>query len=380
LLIEADVAFLFIGGAHQVYHLAPVAAALSNDEPNLIVQCLCCDDETEEALSGVKRSLASTRLRITRVAVPRAGVWLARLLRRRSAEKGPLLMRMAFRLRGARAIVVPERTSAVLRYFGWRRLLIHFRHGAGDRAPRSERRLKAFDLIVVPGEKDAERAIQVHHVDPKRVRVGGYVKLDYLSATLASPKGRLFDDARPVVVYNPHFDPRLSSWPMAEQVVAKFLDQDRYNLVFAPHVRVTEDLSPDEIAGWHRLARPGRVIVDLGSPRLLDMSYLRGADVYLGDMSSQLYEFLVEPRPAAFLNAHGVSWRQDQRYAGWHLGEVVERPEDVIAAIDRAVAGHALVAAEQEAAVRRAFGEYRGASKRGARFVAESVRNMRGTV
>src|SRR3546814_6562081 len=74
-----------------------------------------------------------------------------------------------------------------------RTLFIHFRHGAGDRAPRSEKRLKAFDLIVEPGIKDVRRAIAVQHIDPARLRSCGYVKLDFIARRGPSPT-RLFDN------------------------------------------------------------------------------------------------------------------------------------------------------------------------------------------
>lgn len=55
------------------------------------------------------------------------------------------------------------------------------------------------------------------------------------------------------------------------------------------------------------------MIVDLDSPRLVEMTYTLTADIYLGDLSSQLYEFLIRPRPVAFINAHRVDWQK--RYA-----------------------------------------------------------------
>ncbi|MBW8911626.1 MAG: hypothetical protein JF564_07015 [Sphingomonas sp.] len=161
--------------------------------------------------------------------------------------------------------------------------MIHFRHGAGDRAPSSERRLKAFDLIVVPGEKDVERAIKRHHVDPSRVRVGGYVKLDYLRHH-ARVGARLFDNDRPTILYNPHFDHALSSMDVARTVVETIRTDGRYNLVFAPHIRVAEDMTAHDRASWYAMAEPGHVIVDLESDRLIDMSYVHMADIYLGDM------------------------------------------------------------------------------------------------
>src|SRR3546814_6822845 len=69
--------------------------------------------------------------------------------------------------------------------------LIHFRHGAGDRAPRSEHRLKSFDLIVVPGEKDIDRAIRQQNIEPERLRQCGYVKLDYLAQLRGRERPRL---------------------------------------------------------------------------------------------------------------------------------------------------------------------------------------------
>lgn len=369
---EADIAFIFIGGPHQVLHLAPVAAALSRTRPDLRVACICADDETAAVLSQVQAGMDAPDLAVTQVDTPWLGRVAARLLGRRNAAKGPVLARLALGLRRARAIVVPERTSAALRYLGWRGLLVHFRHGAGDRALKAEHRLKAFDLVVSPGEKGIERAVELQQLPRERLRSCGYVKLDYLAAARGA-RPRLFANERPTVVYNPHFDASLSSLGIAETVVSAFADQDRYNLIFAPHIRVSNDLDGAALAAWTRFADPDRMIVDLRSPRLLDMTYLRAADIYLGDVSSQLYEFLVEPRPAAFLNAHGVAWRADKRYAGWHLGEVAAGVDDVFAAIERARRGHAAIAARQAAAVERAVGAYRGASARGARILAEAL-------
>jgi hypothetical protein len=60
------------------------------------------------------------------------------------------------------------------------------------------------------------------------------------------------------------------------------------------------------------------------------MTYTRYADIYLGDVSSQVYEFVRQPRPTVFLNAHGVEdWPRDINYRHWMLGRVVDRLEDL---------------------------------------------------
>ncbi|TAK10063.1 MAG: hypothetical protein EPO38_08545 [Rhizorhabdus sp.] len=362
---------LFLGGTHQLFHLAPVAAALSRIAPQMRITCIASDPHVADLIGDVGRRMGAALLRIETVEAP--GWWrrFAQWIGRPKLSKLGLLLRLAPRLARARTIVTPERTSALLRLWHLTRArMIHFRHGAGDRAPSSESRLKAFDLIVVPGEKDVVRAVDQHHIDPARLRSTGYVKLDYLRH-LDSARPRLFANARPTILYNPHFDLDRSSWGAAPAVVEHILSDGRYNLILAPHIRVAETLDEAAIAQWHALADPDRLIVDFGSDRLIDMSYVRAADIYLGDMSSQLYEFLAEPRPAAFVNAHRAAWRDDPRYAGWHLGEVAETPDGLLDAIDAAVAGHPAKIAEQKAAVARAFGEIDGACERAARILVE---------
>lgn len=366
------IAFLFLGGPHQVFHLAPVAAALARRRPDLRVACFFPDAETGDALRAVDAGLE-----LIQVDPPRWASAVAHLTRRHAFTKIPWLARILPQIRDAAAIVTPERTSAFLRHLGVSKpLFIHFRHGAGDRAPKSEKRLRAFDLVVVPGDKDLKRALDAGHLPRERLAVGGYVKLDFLAN--APPPPAAFDNRRPVVLYNPHFDTTYSSWPVARVIIAAFAAQKRYNLIVAPHLRLGRDMSAAERAEWRALAVPGRILVDLDSPRLIDMSHVRAADVYLGDMSSQLYEYLSQPRPAVFVNNHGANWGDDQRYAGWHLGEVIDDTGEVIAAIDQAVAAHPEIIARQRAAVAAAFGPYAGASERGAAIVAEAVERRTG--
>lgn len=370
---QDDVVMLFLGGAHQLFHLAPVAAALSRIAPRTKVTCIASDKHTADLLGQVRDRMGGPAMTIETVETPRWGRKLSGFFRRHSLGKLALLISLSRRLSGARAIVTPERTSAWLRVLGLTQAtMIHFRHGAGDRAPASEKRLKAFDLIVVPGEKDIERAVDKHNIDRDRLRSGGYVKLDYLRH-MPAPATRLFDNDRPIVFYNAHFDRTISSWSVAETIVARIREDGRYNLIVAPHIRTAEDMDAAEIARWEAMAEKDRIIVDLTSDRLIDMTYVRAADIYLGDMSSQLYEFLAEPRPVAFVNAHGVEWRDDPRFAGWHLGEVAEDPASLIPTIDAAVTNHADVVDRQRDAVARAFGEIDGACERAAYIVVDAI-------
>ncbi|WP_257558284.1 hypothetical protein [Sphingobium sp. CFD-2] len=368
-----NLAFAFIGGEHQVLHLAPVAAELSLRHPDIKICCICADDRTAAALRAVATAMKARAMIVTRIAWPWGARIAACVTGKRSAAKGPLLARIRWLARNAQAIIVPERTSAALRWLGWRRPLVHFRHGAGDRAPSSEARLQAFDAIFVPGQKDIERAV-ARGIDRRRLSAVGYVKMDYLRALPAGPQ--LFDNHRPTILYNPHFDPALSSIGIARDVIARFREQRRYNLIFAPHVRAFENLDEAARAEWLELAVAGQIVVDLDSPRLFDMSYTRSADLYLGDMSSQLYEFIARPRPVAFVNAHDVSWQDNPRYAGWHLGEVASGAEDVLAAVDRAFERHPEMVQTQAEAVAFAFGGFNGAIRRASHQLLDTLQSL----
>jgi CDP-glycerol glycerophosphotransferase (TagB/SpsB family) len=113
-------------------------------------------------------------------------------------------------------------------------------------------------------------------------------------------------------------------------------------------------------------------LVDLSSDRLVDMSYTAAADIYLGDVSSQVYEFLLTPRPCLFVNAHGVEWKNDPDYAHWQLGEVVS-PEGVIAAVARAKAEHPRFLDRQQSAVAETFSDIPDAALAASRAILSAL-------
>ncbi len=75
------------------------------------------------------------------------------------------------------------------------------------------------------------------------------------------------------------------------------------------------------------------MLIDRGGLRSCDMSYLNAADIYLGDVSSQIYEFIRQPRPYVFLNAHQTDYFNDPSYASWRFGPVVRNVGDLPGAL-----------------------------------------------
>lgn len=369
------VAFLFIGGAHQVLHGASVAAELGLD-PQFEVTCFIANDEEGAMLERVERVYPGSRLLIETLPAPRWSALIGRLWPKLRALKLPRLLANLRRLSSFDALVLAERTSTILKKLPGCPSLIHIPHGAGDRERGFEPRLRLFDLVIVSGEKDKRRMIGEGVVDPARIVVSGSTKLDAIHR-LGTNRPRLFDNDRPVVLYNPHFEPALGSWlPWGLSIIDAFARQSDFNLIVAPHIRLFEGATEAEREALQALAVPDRIIIDPGSLRSCDMTYTLAADIYLGDVSSQVYEFLWQERPCVFLDATGADWRDNPNYAFWHLGDVVTEVGDVLQAVARARERHVVYAARQKSAVDAAMGaERQGASVRAAAAIADFVRN-----
>jgi hypothetical protein len=337
-----SIAFLFLGGAHQTLHIAPVALEL-DVRGVATVRLLAAGEAEREAVVRYwqKRGLAAPPVEL----LPQP-VWTRLLsLGRTRSPAAKLIGVLAARrlLASFDAVVAAERTCTILKRLpGPKPYLIHIPHGAGDRAKGFEPRISLFDHVIVAGEKDRERLVAEGICRAADVSVSGYVKLAAVRG-LAVEAGRpkLFTNDNPVVLYNPHFAPELSSWRrFAEPLIAAFANQQDFNLIVAPHVRLFESASPRERRAVEALALPGQIRIDLGSPSSSDMTYTLAADLYVGDVSSQVYEFLQQPKPCVFLDAGVGDWQCDPSFAFWNLGEVVSDPGDVLAAVVRAPGLH----------------------------------------
>lgn len=353
------IAFSFIGGAHQFWHAVPVAAALSH-MADVAITCFVVDVEDAAIMAEMLVGLGAGPVKIVVMTLPRVLQSLLTLRWRR--VRSPLkIIRLAWWSRiiaRSDLIVAVERTSVLLK---WLRSstppMVHIPHGAGDRERGYDRRIRRFDYVLAAGEKDRDRFIALGLARADRIWVSGYVKQAGMQR-LHQIRPRFFDNDRPTIVYNPHFSHTLGSWrEVGREVIAAIAADGRYNLIFAPHVRLIEDASAQEREELEALARTGSVLIDLGSPRSIDMSYTAAADLYLGDVSSQVYEFCSEPRPCVFINAHGVAWRDDPHYAMWAFGEVIEQVEQLVPALAAAFAAPAAFSWVQREAVRRSFGD-----------------------
>lgn len=382
-----DIGFLFNHDApHQIAHSAPIARELAENYTGFKVTVLA----TSRALLDYARKLIERDgdSRVSFVLLEegklqrRMGRWLD------AAMPFSRLMNLARhrrRLAEFDALVVPESTSLFIRRLLGERTpkLIYTRHGNGDRSIGVKRSAGEFDLVLFAGQKILDRFLEKGYLRPQQYAVVGYAKFDTLTTTEGR---RFFDNDKPTVLYNPHFEPRLSSYyDMGLDVLEYFYNSDKYNLIFAPHIMLFKKKLHVSLESFRMRLRQGiperylncpHILVDTGSSALLDMSYTLSADYYIGDVSSQVYEFALRPRPCIFLNSHAADWRDNPNYLFWTFGPVLDQIGDLEAAL--AAAGSEHYARVQEDVFRRTFdiGE-RPASVRAADAIADFFRRER---
>jgi hypothetical protein len=314
------VAFVAISQAHQFLHWIPAALELARR-----------DGVRVEVLSGSRAGLAFISkydpdglLNLVHLPTPslrRDGLfsppprWLTLRLHWRRFQQNDL-------------VVTTECTTEYLKLeTPFDKPMIRMRHGAGDREGGYRRKIASFDGVIVNGAKDRQRMIAFGLMPPERIAVCGYCKFEAVS-----PPYDPFGDGKPLVLYNPHFDPTVSSWyGHHRQVLDAMAALKDWNFVVAPHVKVAKGRSLGRSPG-------SNVIIDPGSVHSIDMSYAGAAAVYIGDASSQIYEFIRTPRPCLFLNLDHHSWRDNPHFNHWRFGQVVEDLSKLGGALERAAA------------------------------------------
>lgn len=326
------VVFPYLGQLHQVLHSLPIAAEMSIRHPDVKVHVAGFrTTHLEFVRRMIEEHSPGAPLQIDALKIP-----ILRRLRIKNRKRA--MIKNSGYLRSFDAIVTPERTSLFMRRLrlGATRL-IWTRHGAGDRAVGFAPDVRDFDYVLMAGRKIEDRLLAEGLVQPGRYTSGIYAKLDWLRKKPLPPP--MFDNGRRTVLYNPHFNPRLSSWPkLGRAILDFFAESSEYNLIFAPHVRLFDPPTRSDYRSFARYAALPHMHVDLGSERSIDMTYANAADLYLGDVSSQICEFVLRPRPALFINVSGIRWQGDANYRCWTLGPVIGNLDRFRASLDEAFA------------------------------------------
>jgi hypothetical protein len=175
---------------------------------------------------------------------PRPMQLVGKLISRWANSKAFILLGNRKRFRSLLALVVAERTSTLLKRLpGPKPFMIHIPHGAGDRERGFEQRIKLFDHTIVAGNKDKRRMLNAGLVSEINCSISGYIKAAAVKK-IGTTAPDFFNNGKPTVLYNPHFDKKLSSWwKFGREIISYFESQNRFNLIFAPHIRLWERLN-----------------------------------------------------------------------------------------------------------------------------------------
>jgi hypothetical protein len=343
------IGFLLLGGIHHILHLIPPASELGKAQDVKVIIFVRNKSEKMMCEDILRRlGMANPDIKILK-----AAPWLGAI-----SPKLSVLISNLRQFEKLDALIVAERTSTLLRYWpGKRPIFIHIPHGAGDREKSYDPRLRHFDHILVAGEKDKTRMIEKGVTRAENCYVTGYIK-PYVVRALDADLPALFETDRPVVLYNPHFDETLSSWnTYGFELLDHFAKTPRFNFVFAPHIRLFSKASETIRARILAYKKHPNIHIDLGSARSTDMTYTRFADIYLGDVSSQVYEFLSKPKPCVFIGAETTPWHNNPDYAHWRYGQVCHTSEAVMSALETAFTDHETYRELQIKGCRAAMGD-----------------------
>lgn len=367
------IAFLFNAQAHQILHGITVAEQLALSWQVHVDILSPADGHLALARQLTSRE-SHCLLRFDLIGSPT----LRRAARAIGSVIPPKLLTLADarrRLNGYDAVALPERTSTIMRSLGVRRpRLIHLDHGAGDRAAGFDPRIARFDFALVAGEKQRRRMLAERLIRPGAHAVVGYPKFEAADRSRGAGWTPFADD-RPIILYNPHFSSSLGSWDRhGADIVRQIAADGRFNLIVAPHVRLCDNRKRRTafLCAIGDIADQPNVHVDPGSDRSIDMSYTMLADIYIGDVSSQIYEFLRKARPCLFINGNSRAWRDDPDHAHWHYGPVIDDVGNMAGAIDWAIETHESYVPAQRSGFTDTFDlrEDRGHSERAADAIA----------
>ncbi|PHS62518.1 MAG: hypothetical protein COB12_10790 [Flavobacterium sp.] len=212
-------------------------------------------------------------------------------------------------------------------------VLIRIYHGFTGRSYSYKKELLDFDVHLLPGNyayKEFEKRGLLKHT-----KIIGYPKLEAI--TIAENKNTFKKD-QVTILYNPHFSPPFSSWDkFGLKVLEYFYKSDQYNLIFAPHINLFAEKGGElneKIP--KKYFESENIYIDLGSTKSVEMIYPNQADIYLGDVSSQVYEYIISPRPCIFINIQNTDYQYNEDFRFWRCGEVINSIDQLNDALENA--------------------------------------------
>lgn len=321
------IAFLFLDEIHHVSHFISVAKALSKKHQVKILTYKNAD----RYLYDMAATIQATNVTIEELPTKTFRAFTDKLKKRKRPRKGFWIKKNLDYLLTFDAVVFTDYYHKYLKQVCKNRSapkLIKFNHGIPGRAYAFREDQKDFDLQILVGDFQ-QQLLNKKAVMAKHSAIGGYPKLDVIQEISLK---NYFNNNKPVVLYNPHFDPEFSSWDVfGIDILTYFANQDQYNLLFAPHINLfSAEKGKRQISEIPKeILNAETIYFDFGSKDSVNMQFTRIADLYLGDVSSQVYEFIIEPRPCLFLNPNKIKYKKDPHFRFWKCGMVIKKTKNL---------------------------------------------------
>ena len=330
------ICFLYIDEPYNIYHSISIATQLC-DYQNIEVH-IYCTERNHQALLDILGQSTLEKLKI-KIVRPFWHFTLPHYLEIKLQFRYFIYKRYAKLLSSFDGIVCSLYNDLLLQRFvnGDKTKLIFAGHGVANRSYSYSDKIKDFDLLLLAGRKEETIRTKLNQLAEVSYEVIGYVKHEICqSLDFTSP----FNDSKPVVFYNPHWLKEYSSfYDHGISILDQFSKDKSCNLIFAPHSLLTTRNQSIK-AQILRFEQFDNIHIDLGSNACHDMTYLKLADYYLGDVSSQALEFLlIEPRPCLFIDVNDISG-EDYEFHSWELGDVTSNSDDIFKQLEQAAARH----------------------------------------
>jgi len=316
-----NIAFIYLDEIHHVNHFISVAVELSLTENVTVLTHSNCQPYFFETLTLFENH----KVKVEKLST----LWFRALTDKLKNRKLP---RKGFWLKKNMSHIISSFDAVIFTDFYHRYVkdargdklfpkLIKFDHGVTGRAYAYNEALRDFDFQLLIGNYTLKQFKKLNFLSDNYI-VAGYPKID---AVKSHNNKTFFKNQKPIVLYNPHFSPPLSSWhDMGFNILEFFFNQNDFNLIFAPHINLfqsNDGLKTSSIPEKYNTAE--HIIIDTGSDESVNMTYVLNSDIYLGDVSSQVYEFIITPRPCIFLNPTQIDYKNDYNFRFWQCGEVI---------------------------------------------------------
>jgi len=362
--------FVFMSHKAHIHHGAPVAFELSMDKRFEVI-IFTSENGNFDLLSEISVKYPGNHCKIMRLR-PSRFYAATRYFKKRLYPRLSEIFKRHYSLFSSCDVLLSPHINLdyIMNREREKILYIKLLHGSGDSDVGFSPKLSCFDYIFVSGNDNKARTAEVKILNEDRIKVVGYPKFDLINKTTLGDRQKYFNNNNPIIQYNPHHNSSQTSWyKWGYQVLDFFATHPEYNLIFAPHIKIFGKKMPKKLKKYLSFKN---IIIDINSDALIDMTYTEISDVYMGDISSQIYEFLFYPRPCIFLNPNGFKWENDQYFKNWKLGDVLDDINMLEMIIQNAKVNHSkYIDLQKEAFIQKFEPSDKSAGKRAADAIAE---------